>query len=83
MTKSKLPLINVVNKLGFKASRSSKFPASGCIIRDFKSKHQDAFIKRGRKGDLKVRLYNKLIGETIVQYSFDTLEELKLFLDSH
>ena len=83
MSTQQLPLINKIQQLGFKVARSPKFPATGCIIRDFKSKHQDAFIKRGRKGDLKVRLYNKIIGQTIVQYSFDTLEELKLVLESH
>ena len=83
MTKSKLPLINVVNKLGFKASRSVKFPASACIIRNFKGKHQDVFIKRGRKGDLKVRFWDTLIGQTVHFNTVNDANDLKLFLDRY
>ena len=75
------PLALDVNQLGYKASRSIKFPASACVIRSFKGHHHDVFIKRGRNGDFKVRFYDTLIGQTIYFNTVNSLNELKLYLD--
>ena len=77
---NQIPLINEVIKLGFEAKRSIKFPASACVIRNFKGHHHDVFIKRGRKGDLKVRFYDTLIGQTVSFKTVNSLNELQLFL---
>ena len=47
------PLAHDLLQLGYKASRSIKFPASGCVIRSFKGHHHDVFIKRRRSEILK------------------------------
>tara|TARA_Y100001958_G_C21105617_1_gene454183 strand:+ start:424 stop:675 length:252 start_codon:yes stop_codon:yes gene_type:complete len=83
MSTQQQPFIQNILDLGFKARLGPKFPDTGCVIRNFKGKREDVFIKRGRKGDIKVRFWNTILGEIKVQYSFDSLKELKLFLDTY
>ena len=81
MTANQLPLVNSVQSFGYKANRSKTFPASACVIRDFKGHHHDVFIKRRLSGDIKIRFYDTLIGQTIYFNTVNSLNELKLYLD--
>ena len=76
------PLALDVLQLGHVATRSSNNPEGSCVIRSFKGHHQDVFINKGKRGDIKVRFYDTLIGQTVYFNSVESLKELKSFLDN-
>ena len=76
------PLALDVLQLGHVATRSSNNPEGSCVIRSFKGHHKDVFITKGKRGDIKVRFYDTLIGQTVYFNSVESLKELKSFLDN-
>jgi len=71
------PLALDLIHLGYKAIRSTNNPEGACVIRSFKGHHHDVFIKKGRKGDFKIRFYDTLIGQTVCMVSANSLDEVK------
>ncbi len=76
------PLALDVLQLGHVATRSTNNPEGSCVIRSFKGHHHDVFIKKGKRGDFKIRFYDTLIGQTVYYNSAKSLKGLKLVLDN-
>lgn len=72
------PLALDVFQLGFAGVvRSTNNPEGACVIRSHEGHHHDVFITKGKRGDFKIRLYDTLIGQTILVVSAKTLNEVK------
>ena len=71
------PLALTIRQLGFEAVRSTNNPEGSCVIRSLKGHHHDVFITKGKRGDFKIRLYDTLIGKTVLMTSANSLNDVK------
>ena len=71
------PLALTIRQLGFEAVLSTNNPEGSCVIRSLEGHHHDVFITKGKRGDFKIRLYDTLIGQTVLMTSAKSLKDVK------